>query len=144
MSEHKWWKEAVVYQIWPASYKDSNGDGVGDIPGIISTLDYIASLGVTTVWLSPMYDSPQDDMGYDVSDYENVYSKYGTLQDMDRLIAGCHDRGLKLILDLVINHTSVEHKWFKESRLSKDNPKRDWYIWKPPRIDSNGNKHPAK
>ena len=96
MSEHKWWKEAVVYQIWPASYKDSNGDGVGDIPGIISTLDYIASLGVTTVWLSPMYDSPQDDMGYDVSDYENVYSKYGTLQDMDRLIAGCHDRGLKL------------------------------------------------
>ena len=115
MSEHKWWKEAVVYQIWPASYKDSNGDGVGDIPGIISTLDYIASLGVTTVWLSPMYDSPQDDMGYDVSDYENVYSKYGTLQDMDRLIAGCHDRGLKLILDLVINHTSVEHKWFKES-----------------------------
>lgn len=142
MSEHKWWKEAVVYQIWPASYKDSNGDGVGDIPGIISTLDYIASLGVTTVWLSPMYDSPQDDMGYDVSDYENVYSKYGTLQDMDRLIAGCHDRGLKLILDLVINHTSVEHKWFKESRLSKDNPKRDWYIWKPPRIDSNGNKHP--
>ena len=97
---------------------------------------------MTTVWLSPMYDSPQDDMGYDVSDYENVYSKYGTLQDMDRLIAGCHDRGLKLILDLVINHTSVEHKWFKESRLSKDNPKRDWYIWKPPRIDSNGNKHP--
>ena len=88
MSEHKWWKEAVVYQIWPASYKDSNGDGVGDIPGIISTLDYIASLGVTTVWLSPMYDSPQDDMGYDVSDYENVYSKYATLQDMDRLIAG--------------------------------------------------------
>ena len=105
-------------------------------------VDYIASLGVTTVWLSPMYDSPQDDMGYDVSDYENVYSKYRTLQDMDRLIAGCHDRGLKLILDLVINHTSVEHKWFKESRLSKDNPKRDWYIWKPPRIDSNGNKHP--
>lgn len=124
MIERKWWKEAVVYQIWPASYKDSNGDGIGDIQGIISKLNYIASLGVTTVWLSPMYESPQDDMGYDVSDYENVYSKYGTLQDMEELIAGCHDRGLRLILDLVINHTSVEHKWFKESRLSRTIQKR--------------------
>ncbi|RCK65951.1 Alpha-glucosidase [Candida viswanathii] len=140
--EPKWWKEAVVYQIWPASYKDSNSDGVGDIPGIISTLDYLKDLGTTVVWLSPMYDSPQDDMGYDISNYEEVYHKYGTLDDMQNLIDGCHKRGMKLILDLVINHTSDQHEWFKESRSSKDNPKRDWYIWKPPRFDAEGNRHP--
>lgn len=131
-----------MYQIWPASYKDSNGDGVGDIPGIISTLDYVKNLGIDVIWLSPAYDSPQDDMGYDISDYESVYPKYGTLDDMDSLILECHKRGMKLILDLVINHSSSEHKWFKESRSSKTNPKRDWYIWKPPRYDENGNRQP--
>ncbi|QRG39018.1 alpha-glucosidase [Candidozyma auris] len=139
---YTWWKEAAIYQIWPASYKDSNGDGVGDLPGIISKLDYVKSLGVDIIWLSPMYDSPQDDMGYDISDYENVYPKYGTLEDMDKLISEVHSRGMKLILDLVINHTSDKHKWFEESRSSKTNPKRDWYIWKPPRIDEQGNRHP--
>lgn len=140
--KYPWWKDDTIYQIWPASYKDSNGDGVGDIPGIISTLDYVKSLGVDIIWLSPMYDSPQDDMGYDIRDYENVYEKYGTLADMDSLIEGVHKRGMRLILDLVINHTSSEHDWFKESRSSKTNPKRDWYIWKPPKIDENGKRHP--
>lgn len=137
-----WWKDAAVYQIWPASYKDSNGDGVGDIPGIISTLDYVKSLGVDVIWLLPMYDSPQDDMGYDISDYENVYPKYGTLADMDELVKEIHARGMRLILDLVINHSSSEHKWFQESRSSKTNPKRDWYVWKPARYDENGKRHP--
>lgn len=137
-----WWKDATVYQIWPASYKDSNGDGVGDIPGIISTLDYVKSLGVDVIWLSPMYDSPQDDMGYDISDYNKVYPKYGTIEDMDKLLAEVHSRGMKLILDLVINHTSSAHKWFEESRSSKTNPKRDWYIWKPAKYDADGNRHP--
>ncbi|ODQ79307.1 glycoside hydrolase family 13 protein [Babjeviella inositovora NRRL Y-12698] len=140
--DQKWWKNATVYQIWPASYKDSNGDGVGDIPGIISTLDYVKDLGVDVVWLSPMFDSPQDDMGYDISNYEGIYPKYGTMTDMDNLIEETHKRGMKLILDLVINHTSNEHDWFKESRSSKTNPKRDWYIWRPPRIDENGNRQP--
>lgn len=140
--DYIWWKDASVYQIWPASYKDSNGDGVGDIPGIISTLDYVKNLGIDVVWLSPMFDSPQDDMGYDISDYENVYPKYGTLEDMDKLISEVHSRGMKLILDLVINHTSSEHKWFEESRSSKTNPKRDWYIWKPAKYDDQGNRHP--
>lgn len=108
--DHVWWKEAAVYQVWPASFNDSNGDGVGDIPGIISKLDYIKSLGVDVIWLSPHYDSPQDDMGYDISDYNKIYPKYGTMDDMDNLIDGCHSRGLKLILDLVVNHTSSEHQ----------------------------------
>nr|QLP89118.1 alpha-1,4-glucosidase [Metschnikowia gruessii] len=142
MTDAIWWKDASVYQIWPASYKDSNGDGFGDIPGVISTLDYIKNLGVDVIWLSPMYDSPQDDMGYDVADYENVYPKYGTLEDMDTLISEVHARGMKLILDLVINHTSTAHKWFEESKSDKENPKRDWYIWKPARYDEDGNRHP--
>lgn len=137
-----WWKDATIYQIWPASYKDSNGDGVGDIPGIISTLDYLKDLGVDVVWVSPIYDSPQHDMGYDVSDYQKVYAKYGTMEDMEQLIAEVHARDMKLILDLVINHTSSEHKWFQELRSSKTNPKRDWYIWRPPRYDEHGNRHP--
>ncbi|KAG2736235.1 hypothetical protein G9P44_000325 [Scheffersomyces stipitis] len=137
-----WWKNATVYQIWPASYKDSNGDGFGDIPGIISTLDYLKDLGVDVIWCSPMYDSPQDDMGYDISDYEKVYPKYGTNEDMQALIDETHKRGMKLVLDLVINHTSSEHAWFKESRSSKTNPKRDWYIWKPPKFDADGKRHP--
>ncbi|KAJ9473875.1 Oligo-1,6-glucosidase IMA5 [Pseudozyma hubeiensis] len=130
-----WFRDAVIYQIWPASYKDSNNDGIGDIQGIISTLDYVKSLGVDTIWLSPMYDSPQIDMGYDISDYQNVYPPYGTLQDMDELISECHARGIKLILDLVINHTSDQHAWFQESKKSKDNAKRDWYIWRPAKYD---------
>ncbi|KAE8406901.1 glycoside hydrolase superfamily [Aspergillus pseudonomiae] len=138
----KWWKNAIIYQIYPASFKDSNNDGIGDIPGIISSLDYITSLGVDVIWISPMYDSPQYDMGYDVADYESVYPPYGTVQDMEVLIEECHRRGLRIILDLVVNHTSHEHKWFKESRSSKSNPKRDWYIWKPPKYDASGARKP--
>ncbi|CAO1619794.1 unnamed protein product [Sympodiomycopsis kandeliae] len=139
---HKWWQNAIIYQVWPASFKDSNGDGIGDIPGIISKLDYIKSVGANTIWLSPMYDSPQIDMGYDISDYKAIYPKYGTMEDMDNLIKGCQERGLRLLLDLVVNHTSDEHKWFQESRSSKDNPKRDWYIWRPAKYDAQGNRHP--
>lgn len=138
-----WWKSGLsVYQIWPASFKDSNGDGIGDIPGIISKLDYLQELGVDIIWLSPMYDSPQVDMGYDISDYENIYPKYGTLQDMDNLIKGIHDRGMRIILDLVINHTSDKHKWFEESMKSKDNPKSSWYIWKDPKLGKHGTREP--
>ena len=137
-----YWKDAVFYQVYPASFKDSNGDGWGDIPGLISELDYLRDLGVDVVWLSPMFESPQKDMGYDISDYQAVYSRYGTLADVDKLVAECHNRGMKLILDLVVNHTSDEHPWFKESRSSKTNPKRDWYIWKPARYDENGNRIP--
>ena len=106
VTERKWWKDGVVYQIYPASFKDSNGDGIGDLNGIISELDYIRSIGVDTVWICPMYDSPQVDMGYDISDYENIYPPYGTVQDMERLIAETHERGMRIILDLVVNHTS--------------------------------------
>ncbi|KAG7666305.1 MAL6 [[Candida] subhashii] len=139
---YNWWKHATIYQIWPASYKDSNGDGVGDIPGIISTLDYLKDLGVDIIWLSPMYMSPFDDCGYDISDYNQIHPQFGSLQDMQDLIDGCHQRDMKIICDLVINHTSSEHEWFKESRSSKTNPKRDWYIWKQPKYDENGNRQP--
>lgn len=137
-----WWKEASFYQIYPASFKDSNGDGWGDIPGILQKIGYIASLGVDVVWLSPMFDSPQIDMGYDISDYEAVYTPYGTVEDVEKLIAACHENDMKIILDLVVNHTSDQHAWFKESRSSKDNPKRDWYFWAPARYDSSGNRMP--
>ncbi|KAE8420368.1 glycoside hydrolase superfamily [Aspergillus pseudocaelatus] len=140
--ENNWWKEATVYQVYPASFKDSNGDGWGDIPGLISKVPYLHSLGVDVVWLSPMYDSPMHDMGYDVSDYENVLPAYGSVEDVENLINACHERGMKLILDLVINHTSDQHKWFQESRRSKDNDKRDWYFWRPPRYDEDGNRLP--
>jgi oligo-1,6-glucosidase len=126
-----WWKEATFYQIYPASFKDSNSDGWGDIPGILQKIDYIASLGVDVVWLSPHYDSPQIDMGYDISNYEDVYAPYGTVQDVQKLIDACHKNDMKIILDLVVNHTSDQHAWFKESRSSKTNPKRDWYFWQP-------------
>ncbi|CAI7664471.1 unnamed protein product [Penicillium glandicola] len=138
----KWWKNSIIYQIYPASFKDSNGDGIGDIQGIISSLDYITSLGVDVIWLCPMYDSPQIDMGYDISDYQSVYGPYGTVQDMETLIDACHRRGLRIILDLVVNHTSDQHRWFKESRSSKTDPKRNWYIWKPAKYDANGNRQP--
>ncbi|KAF2093604.1 glycoside hydrolase [Rhizodiscina lignyota] len=136
--EHNWWKEGVVYQIYPKSFKDSNGDGVGDIPGIISKLDYLKDLGIDIVWVSPHYKSPMIDNGYDISDYEAIYEPFGTLADAEALIKAVHDRGMRLIFDLVINHTSSEHAWFKESRSSKTNPKRDWYIWRPARYDSKG------
>lgn len=129
-------------KVYPASFMDSNGDGWGDIPGLISKVDYLESLGIDVVWLSPMFQSPQADMGYDISDYEAVYAPYGTVEDVDKLILACHERGMKLILDLVVNHTSSEHPWFKESRSSKDSPKRDWYFWRPPRYDKQGNRMP--
>jgi len=130
----QWWKEGVAYQVWPASYKDSNGDGLGDIQGVISTLDYLKDLGVDYMWLSPMYDSPQDDMGYDIRNYEEVDARYGTLEDMDALIKGLHDRGMRIILDLVVNHTSNQHRWFQQSAQSRDNEYSDYYIWRDPKI----------
>ncbi|WP_420490237.1 glycoside hydrolase family 13 protein [Neobacillus drentensis] len=125
-----WWKEAVAYQIYPRSFKDSNGDGIGDIQGIISKLDYLKDLGIDVIWISPMYQSPNDDNGYDISDYQEIMAEFGTMADFDLLLKETHQRGMKLILDLVINHTSDEHPWFIESRSSKESPKRDWYIWR--------------
>ena len=129
--EKAWWKESVIYQVYPRSFKDSNGDGIGDIPGVISKLDYIKSLGVDIIWLCPVYRSPNDDNGYDISDYRNIHPEFGTMEDFNHLLKAVHERGMKLIMDLVANHTSDEHAWFEESRSSKDNPKRDFYIWKP-------------
>ncbi|GAA0079567.1 alpha-glucosidase [Clostridium sporogenes] len=126
----KWWKEAVAYQIYPRSFKDSNDDGIGDIEGIISKLDYLKNLGVDIIWICPMYKSPNDDNGYDISDYKAIMDEFGTMKDFDKLLQKVHEKGMKLIIDLVINHTSDEHKWFIESRSSKDNPKRDFYIWR--------------
>src|SRR5947207_1016083 len=140
--QQKWWKNATCYQIWAASYKDSNGDGFGDIPGVISTLDYLKDLGIDFIWLSPMYDSPQHDMGYDVRNYQDVWPKFGTLKDMETLIDEVHGRGMKLILDLVVNHSSNEHPWFLESKSSRDNPKHDWYIWRDPKYDAEGKRQP--
>ena len=128
-NEPKWWKEAIVYQIYPRSFKDSDGDGVGDLQGIISKLDYIKSLGVTAIWLNPIYSSPNDDNGYDVSDYRNIMEDFGTMEDFDALLKGLHDRGIKLVMDLVVNHSSDEHEWFKQSKSSRDNPYRDYYHW---------------
>lgn len=125
-----WWKEAVAYQIYPRSFQDSNGDGIGDLQGIIQRLDYIKDLGIDVIWICPMYKSPNDDNGYDISDYEDIMEDFGTMLDFDALLAAVHVRGMKLIIDLVPNHTSDEHQWFIESRQSKDNPKRDWYIWR--------------
>ncbi|KAK4154065.1 glycoside hydrolase [Chaetomidium leptoderma] len=140
--DKQWWKQAVVYQIYPASFCDSNGDGIGDLPGITSKLDYIASLGVDVIWICPMYDSPQVDMGYDISNYEDIYRPYGTVQDMETLIKETHARGMRIMLDLVINHTSDQHAWFKESRASKDSPKRDWYVWRPAKYSPTGERLP--
>ncbi|ORT48704.1 oligo-1,6-glucosidase [Vibrio sp. qd031] len=131
----KWWHNSVVYQIYPRSFNDSNGDGVGDLRGIIQKLDYIAQLGADVIWLSPVYQSPMDDNGYDISDYLAISPEFGTMQDMDELIAQANARGIKIVMDLVANHTSDEHPWFIESQSSMDNPKRDWYIWKDPKED---------
>lgn len=132
-TEKKWWKEATIYQIYPASFKDSNDDGWGDLKGITSKLPYLKSLGVDTIWVCPFYDSPQDDMGYDISDYEKVWPTYGTNEECFELIKKTHDLGMKFVTDLVINHCSTEHAWFKESASSKTNPKRDWFFWRPPK-----------
>lgn len=130
--EKKWWKESVVYQIYPKSFKDSNGDGVGDIRGIIQKLDYLKELGVNVLWISPMLESPQDDNGYDISDYRRIYKEYGNMEDYEELLSEAHKRDIRILMDLVVNHTSDEHNWFVESRKSKDNPYRDYYIWKDP------------
>ena len=132
---YTWWQKGIIYQIYPRSFQDSNGDGIGDLPGIIRRLDYVADLGVDAVWLSPIYPSPMHDFGYDVADYCDIHPIFGTLDDFDRLLAETHRRGMKLILDLVPNHTSDEHAWFVESSSSRDNPKRDWYIWRDPTPD---------
>ena len=126
----EWFKSAVVYQIYPRSFADSDGDGVGDLRGILGRLDYLRNLGVDVVWLSPVYRSPQDDNGYDISDYRDIDPVFGDLGTLDELLEGLHSRGMKLVMDLVVNHTSDEHPWFVESRSSKDNPKRDWYWWR--------------
>jgi len=128
-----WWKSAVVYQVYPRSFADSDGDGIGDLRGVIGKLDHLAALGVDVLWLSPVYSSPQDDNGYDISDYEGIDPMFGSLADIDELIAQAHARGIRLVMDLVVNHTSDEHPWFVESRSSADNPKRDWYWWRPAR-----------
>ena len=130
--EKKWWKESVVYQIYPKSFKDSNGDGIGDIRGIIQKLDYLKKLGVNVLWISPMLESPQDDNGYDISDYRRIYKEYGTMEDYEELLSEAHKRDIRILMDLVVNHTSDEHNWFIESRKSKANPYRDYYIWKDP------------
>ncbi|MDZ7705135.1 MAG: alpha-amylase family glycosyl hydrolase [Trueperaceae bacterium] len=132
MSDYAWWQKGIVYQIYPRSFQDSDGDGVGDLPGIISRLDYVKALGVDAIWLSPIYPSPMHDFGYDIADYRDVHPLFGTMDDFDQLLEEAHQRGLKLILDLVPNHTSHEHAWFQESRKSRDNPKRDWYVWRDP------------
>ena len=128
--EKAWWKESVIYQIYPRSFCDSNGDGIGDLTGITSKLDYLEKLGINVIWLSPVYKSPNDDNGYDISDYQDIMDDFGTMEDFDNLLKEAHNHGIKIVMDLVVNHTSDEHKWFVESRSSKDNPKRDYYIWR--------------
>lgn len=155
-------RQASIYQIYPASFKDSNGDGVGDLPGILSKLDYVKSLGIDAIWISPFYQSPNKDQvrkavsnrsnlvsnghgvpkGYDISDYRKPNPEYGTLEDVEAIIRGCHDRGMRIIFDLVINHTSDQHRWFQESRKSKDNLYRKYYIWRPPRFTEKGERLP--
>ena len=130
-----WWKSAVIYQIYPRSFMDANGDGIGDLPGVISKLDYLTDLGINAIWLSPVFRSPQDDNGYDVSDYRDIDPLFGTLADMDRLIAEAKKRGIRIILDMVLNHSSDEHRWFLEAKKSRDNPYHDYYIWRDGKPD---------
>ncbi|KAJ3295732.1 hypothetical protein HK104_002371 [Borealophlyctis nickersoniae] len=138
ITERNWWKEVTVYEVYVKSFKDSNADGRGDLKGIIEKLDYLKALGVDVIWLTPVYQSPMHDEGYDISDYKAINPEFGTMEDWDNLLAGIHKRGMKLIMDLVVNHTSHEHPWFVESRASKDNPKRSWYFWRPPKIGADG------
>ena len=133
--EKRWWKESVVYQIYPRSFCDSNGDGIGDLNGITGKLDYLKELGIDVIWLSPVYKSPNDDNGYDISDYQAIMDEFGTMEDFDLMLAIAHEKGIKIMMDLVVNHTSDEHKWFIESRKSTDNPYRDYYIWRPAKED---------
>ncbi|MGK6353739.1 alpha-amylase family glycosyl hydrolase [Sphingomonas sp. DT-207] len=142
MTEPLWWQKGAIYQIYPRSFQDSNGDGIGDLKGIESRLDALVELGVDAIWISPIYPSPMADFGYDVADYCSIDPRFGTLADFDSLLAACHERGLKLLLDFVPNHSSSEHLWFKESRSSRDNPKRDWYIWRDPVIGPDGERRP--
>ena len=137
MDQHDedWWRQGIFYQVYPRSFRDTDGDGVGDLRGITERLPYLCSLGVDAVWLSPVFPSPMADFGYDISDYTGIDPLFGTMEDFDALIAAAHQAGLKLILDLVPNHTSDQHPWFVESRSSRDNPKRDWYIWREPAAD---------
>ncbi|MDD6275804.1 MAG: alpha-glucosidase [Clostridia bacterium] len=130
MAKNDWYKKMTVYQIWTRSFCDSNGDGIGDLPGVLSKLDYIKSLGVDAIWFSPIYPTPNADYGYDISDYKNINSEYGTLDDFKKILDGAHERGMKVIMDLVVNHTSDEHEWFKQSAQSKDNPYHDYYFWR--------------
>ena len=130
MLQTSWYKDAVFYQIWPRSFCDGNGDGIGDLWGVLERLDYIASLGVTGIWFSPLYPSPQADVGYDITSYYDINPEYGTLDLFRRVLNGAHERGLRVIMDLVVNHTSDECAWFQESRLSRDNTYADWYIWR--------------
>src|SRR5512145_272581 len=130
--QRTWWKEAVVYQIYPRSFADSNGDGIGDLRGILGRLDYLERLGVDVLWLCPIYRSPNDDNGYDISDYRAIMPEFGSMADFQELLAEAHRRGMRLIMDLVVNHTSDEHPWFLESRSSRESPFRDYYIWAEP------------
>src|SRR5690554_4171229 len=131
-NEYLWWHDGIIYQIYPRSFQDTNRDGIGDLKGIIRRLDYLKELGVKAIWLSPIYPSPMADFGYDISDYRDIHRIFGTFGDFDQLLHEVHERGMKLILDFVPNHTSDQHPWFLESRSSRDNPKRDWYIWVDP------------
>ena len=137
MAEEKraWWKEAVIYQIYPRSFADSNGDGIGDLNGITEHLPYLKELGIDVIWLCPVYSSPNDDNGYDISDYRNIMADFGTMADFDRMLAAAHGLGIRIVMDLVVNHSSDEHPWFVESRSSRDNPYRDYYIWRDPKAD---------
>ena len=132
MNDFLWWRDGIIYQIYPRSFADSNGSGLGDLPGITSKLDYLADLGVDALWLSPIYPSPDKDFSYDVSDYVDIDPRFGSLADFDLLLSEAHQRGIRIILDLVLNHTSDQHAWFLESRSNRDNPKANWYIWQPP------------
>ena len=135
MANHQWWKGAVIYQIYPRSFQDSNADGIGDLQGIIQRLDYIKSLGVDAVWISPFFKSPMKDFGYDISDYRDIDPMFGNIDDFDQLIAEAHQRDIKIIIDQVLSHTSNQHPWFVASREDKTNPKADWYVWADPKPD---------
>ena len=128
--KNEWYKEAVIYQIWPRSFKDGNGDGIGDLEGVLQKLDYIKSLGADAIWFSPLYPSPNADYGYDIADYKNISPDYGDLDLFKKVLDGAHERGMKVLMDLVVNHTSIDHKWFQESLKGKDNPYHDYYFWR--------------
>jgi len=133
--QYLWWQDGIIYQIYPRSFQDSNGDGIGDLRGVMRRLDYLKGLGIKAIWISPIYPSPMADFGYDISDYRGIWPTFGTMADFDELLQRIHEAGMKLILDLVPNHSSDEHPWFQESRSSRDNPKRNWYIWQDPKPD---------